>query len=68
MNGEFRVSLDPQKIAVAMAKNSYSVASLAKVLGKSRPTVNYWINARTLLPRQAGELAKALKCDVEDLI
>lgn len=68
MISELRITLDPVKLSLAMANKGFTVSKLAEEIGKSRVIVSQWINARTLSPRQAGELAKALNCNVEDLI
>ena len=68
MINELRVTLDPTKLAVAMANKGFNVTMLAEAAGRSRVIVTQWINARTLSPRQAGELAKALDCNIKDLI
>ena len=68
MNYDLRIELDMQKIAIAMANKDFSITDLAKAIGKSRYQVHNWLNARTLNPKQAGELAKALEVDVKDLI
>lgn len=68
MNNSFRITLDPEKLALAMANKSFTVSKLAEVTGRSRAIVTTWINARTVNPKQAGELAKALEVDVKDLI
>ena len=68
MNDLLRVEIDPKKLTVAMAEKGLTVASLAEKIGKSRTTVNFWINARTLTTKQACILAKGLEVEVKDLI
>lgn len=68
MKNDLRVALDPLKISLAMADKGYNITTLAEASGKSRTVVNAWLNARTLNPKQAGELAKALEVSVQDLI
>lgn len=68
MNNDLRFELDRQKIIIAMANKRFNNTDLAKAIGKSRNQVYIWLNARTLNPKQAGELAKALEVDIKDLI
>lgn len=68
MNDALKVTLDPGKVSLAMAEKGYTITSLAEAIGKSRVMVNYWLNARSLNPRQAGAIAKALGVSVKDLI
>lgn len=68
MNHGLRIELDMQKIVIAMANKGFNYTDLAKAIGKSRNQVYIWLNARTLNPKQAGELAKALEVDIKDLI
>lgn len=68
MNYDSRIELDIQKIVIAMANKGFNNTDLAKAIGKSRYQVYNWLNARTLNPKQAGELAKALEVDIKDLI
>lgn len=68
MHDTFRIAFDPEKLAYAMAAKGYTTTKLAEVIGKSRMTVNTWLNARTLSPKQAGAIAKALEVDVKELV
>ena len=68
MNENFRVTLDPGKVSLAMAEKGYNTVNLAAAIGKSRTIVSHWLNARTLNPKQAGAIAKALEVDVKELI
>lgn len=68
MNDALKVTLDPGKVSLAMAEKGYTITSLAEAIGKSRVMVNYWLNARSLNPKQAGAIAKALEVPVKDLI
>lgn len=68
MYDTIRIALDPEKLALAMAAKGYNTSKLAEVVGKSRMTVTTWLKARTLNPKQAGAIAKALEVDVKELV
>lgn len=68
MAQNLKLTIDPDKLAFVMAKRGLSIAELAKVSGRSRATLTYWLNARILNPKQASALAKALNVEVEDII
>ena len=60
--------LSEQKIDVMMARNVYTVTDLAKAYGVSRARMNMILNSREVTAVCAGKLAKALKCDVTEII
>lgn len=60
--------LSEQKIDVMMARNVYTVTDLAKAYGVSRARMNMILNSRKVTTVCAGKLAKALKCDVTEII
>lgn len=65
---ELRLTIDPVKLVSAMARLELNITELARRAGTSRVTMQHWVNARSLTPKQLGKLAKALEVDVNDLI
>ena len=68
MRTDLRLTIDPVKLTSAMARLDLNTSELAKKAGLSRVTMQNWVNARSLNPKQVGKLAKALEVEIEDLI
>lgn len=60
--------LSEQKIKLMMARNTFTTSVLAEAYGVSRARMNAILNQREVTPMCAGRLAKALKCDVTEII
>ncbi len=56
------------KLEIAMAKNQCTTEELSKISGTSAGEVHRYAGKRTVRPTTVGKLAKALNCQVEDLI
>ncbi len=62
------MTLSDHKIEIAMAKRQLTKTMLAKKAGISRGRLNILLNSKTVTPISVGKLAKALECDVLDII
>lgn len=62
------MKLSDQKIKLMMARNIFTTTELAKAYGVSRARMNTILNSREVTTLCAGRLAKALNCDVTDII
>lgn len=60
--------LNREKVDLAMARNCMTVADLAESYGVSRARMNVILNSRKITPLCAGRIAKALNCDVTEII
>lgn len=60
--------LNMEKVHLVMARNCMSVTDLAKSYGVSRNRINVILNSRKITPLCAGRIAKALNCDVTEII
>lgn len=62
------MTIDDNKIAVAMARKSFTKTSLAEAVGMSRNRLNVILNSKKVTPVVVGKLAKALDVDVTEII
>lgn len=60
--------LSREKIDLQRAERCMTVEDLAKQYGVSRTRMNVILNQRELSPVSAGRLAKALNCNVTDIL
>lgn len=60
--------LDRDKINLEMARKGYNIAKLAKTYGASAQRMRIILNSRKVSPATVGKLAKALECDVTEII
>lgn len=59
---------DKNKLQIAMARACMTTADIEKITGMPRPTLNNVIIGRSVTPVTIGKVAKALECDVTDLL
>lgn len=62
------MKLDREKVELARARKQMSIPAIAEAYGVSRARMNIILNQREITPICAGRLAKALECDVTDII
>lgn len=62
------IRLSDSKLQVMMARNVFTTSDLAKSYGVSRARMNAILNSREVTTVCAGKLAKALNCDVTEII
>ena len=60
--------LNREKVDLAMARNCMTVTDLAENYGVSRARMNVILNSQKITPLCAGRIAKALNCDVTEII
>lgn len=60
--------LDRTKIRIAMIKQGVNFRELAERYGASQQRLSVIANSQTVKDETAGKLAKALDCDVLDII
>lgn len=57
-----------EKVDIAMARKCITITELAEIYGVSRNRMNVILNAQRITPLCAGRIAKALDCDVTEII
>ncbi len=57
-----------EKVDIAMARKCITVTELAEEYGVSRARMNVILNLQRITPLCAGRIAKALECDVTEII
>lgn len=62
------MTIDDNKIAVAMARKRFTKTSLAEAAGISRNRLNVILNSKNVTPVAVGKIAKALDVDVTEII
>lgn len=62
------MTLNRNKINIAMARKKMSVPTLAKIYGVSRTRMNVILNSKAVTPVCAGRLADALGIDVTEIM
>ena len=62
------MKVNRERLRLAMARACMDTHDLAKVADMPRPTVNNVITGRSIRPATLGRIARALNCDVEDLV
>lgn len=62
------MKVDRSKLELAMARACMNPADLAIKAGLPRPTLNNAIAGRDVRPGTAGRIAKALGCDVTEIL
>lgn len=62
------MKLDRNKVELVRARKQMSVANIADTYGVSRARMNAILNQRNVTALCAGRLARALGCDVTDII
>lgn len=68
MEGVKKVKADKNKLQIAMARACMTTADIKKATGMPRPTLNNVIVGRSVTPVTLGRVAKALQCDVTEII
>lgn len=59
---------DKKKLKLAMARACMNTEDIQMESGLPRPTINNVISGRNVRPGTIGRVAKALKCDVADIL
>ena len=62
------MEISKQKIQIEMAKLGLNLTALANLSGISRQSLSTIMGRGSCSPVNAGKIAKALSCDVTDLI
>ena len=62
------MNLSKEKIKLVMARNELTVTELAERCKLSRQRINHIFNSKNVAPKTAGKIARALECDVTDII
>lgn len=62
------MTLDRNKVDIAMARKKMTVVQLANACGVSRARMNVILNSQVITPICAGRVADALGCDVTEII
>lgn len=62
------MTIDDNKIAVAMARKRFTKTSLAEAAGMSRNRLNVILNSKKVTPVAVGRIAEALGVDVTEII
>lgn len=63
-----KLKLDRNKVELKMAEQCFTANDLAKAYGVSTARIAVILNSQRLTPVCAGRLAKALKCEVTEII
>ncbi len=62
------MKLSREKLDIQIAKNCITVPELAKNYGVSAQRIRMILNSKKVAPVTAGKLAKALGCDVTEIL
>ena len=62
------MKLSREKADIAMARKCITVTELATEYGVSRARMNVILNSQKVTPLCAGRIAKALDCDVTEIL
>ena len=62
------MELSRSKIDLAMARNNLTINQVAEKYGVSSQRIRIILNSKNITPAVAGRMAKALKCDVAEII
>lgn len=62
------MKLSREKLDIQIAKNCLTVSELAKNYGVSAQRIRMILNSKQVAPVTAGKLAKALGCDVTEIL
>jgi len=62
------MKVNKNKLYLAMARACMTTADLTEKTGMPRPTLNNIIVGRNAMPANVGRIAKALGCDVTDIM
>lgn len=62
------MKLSREKVDLILARNVMTVTDLAEHYGVSRARMNTILNSRKITTLCAGRLAKALNCDVTEIL
>lgn len=62
------LKLDKRKLEIAMANACMNTVDLQKATEMPMPTVAGAVSGKSIRPATAGRIAKALKCDVTEII
>jgi plasmid maintenance system antidote protein VapI len=62
------VKLSREKVDLKRATKCMTVAAMAEAYGVSRARMNAILNQREVTPVTAGRIAKALGCDVTEIL
>ena len=63
-----KLKLNIEKVTQKMAERCMSIPDLADAYGVSRARISVILNSQRLTPACVGRLAKALKCEVTEII
>lgn len=62
------MKIDRRKLDIALARKDMTLADVAKAVGVSAVTIRCQAASESVLPKTAGRLAKAIGCDVTEII
>lgn len=62
------MTIDRQRLNIQMARACYSVSDLFKKSDISKNTLKAAMSGKNLKPKTVGKIAKALNCDVADIL
>lgn len=62
------MKINKKKLEIAMANACMTTADLQKVAGMPMPTLAGAISGKSIRPATAGKIAKALQCNVTEII
>lgn len=60
--------LNREKVDIFLARKNMTISDLAKAYGCSKNRIYAILNSLNIEPKSAGGVAKALDCDVTDII
>lgn len=63
-----KFKLNRDKVELKMAENCFTTSDLAEAYGVSKARIAVILNSQRLTPACVGRLAKALHCDVTEII
>ena len=65
---DYSMQIDKTKLRLQMAKSDNSLASMAEAMGLTRSALSLMLKRNNMQPQSVGKIAKALNCEVEDLL
>lgn len=68
MANDYSMQIDKTKLRLQMAKSDSSLSSMAEAMGLTRSALSLMLKRNNMQPQSVGKIAKALNCEVEDLL
>lgn len=65
---DYSMQIDKTKLRLQMAKSDSSLSSMAEAMGLTRSALSLMLKRNNMQPQSVGKIAKALNCEVEDLL